>query len=169
MKNPILLAIGIAVIVLGVVANMTLFTVYETEQVLVLQFGEWKRTVQEPGLTWKLPFVQNAVYFERRVLDLDPPATQVLLTDKKRINVDAYVRYRISSPQKFFESVQTEVIFADRFGRIINASLRAEVAKVSLSQLLSDKRIEIMQAIDGRQPRGRYCPAAPRGGCYAGG
>ena len=95
MKNPILLAIGIAVIVLGVVANMTLFTVYETEQVLVLQFGEWKRTVQEPGLTWKLPFVQNAVYFERRVLDLDPPATQVLLTDKKRINVDAYVRYRI--------------------------------------------------------------------------
>ncbi len=148
MKNPILLAIGIAVIALGVVANMTLFTVYETEQVLVLQFGEWKRTVQEPGLTWKLPFVQNAVYFERRVLDLDPPATQVLLTDKKRINVDAYVRYRIASPQKFYESVTTEVIFADRFGRIINASLRAEVAKVSLAQLLSDKRIEIMQAIE---------------------
>ncbi len=74
------------------------FTVYQTQQVLVLQFGEYKRTINEPGLHWKLPW-QSLVYYERRVLDLDPPKSQVQLTDKKRINVDAYVRYRIVDPQ----------------------------------------------------------------------
>ena len=74
------------------------FTVYQTQQALVLQFGEFKRAVDEPGLHWKLPW-QRLKYYERRVLDLDPSKSQVQLTDKKRINVDAYVRYRVNPHQ----------------------------------------------------------------------
>ena len=140
---PVLAAIAAA---LGILAFTMLFTVYQTQQALVLQFGEYKRTVDEPGLDWKWPW-QSLVYFERRVLDLDPPKAQVQLTDKKRINVDAYVRYRIVAPQKFYQSVQTEISFRDRYGRIVGAAVRAEVAKVSLTQLLSDKRDDIMREI----------------------
>ncbi|MFQ5955300.1 MAG: protease modulator HflC [Kiloniellales bacterium] len=147
MSRRLLLALGIVVIAAGVLAYSTLFTVHQTQQALVLQFGEWKRTIQEPGLHWKLPFIQNVEYYERRVLDLDPPKAQVQLTDKKRINVDAYVRYKIVDPLTFYQSVRTETAFRDRFGRIVEAGLRAEVAKVSLSELLSEKRIDIMHAV----------------------
>ncbi len=145
--NPKLLPVlGAVAAALGILAFLMLFTVYQTQQVLVLQFGEYKRTINEPGLHWKLPW-QSLVYFENRVLDLDPPKAQVQLTDKKRINVDAFVRYRIVAPQKFYQSVQTEISFRDRYGRIVGAAVRAEVAKVSLTQLLSDKRDDIMREI----------------------
>ena len=85
---PVLGAIAAA---MGVLAFFMLFTVYQTRQALVLQFGEYKRTIREPGLHWIYPW-QSVLYFERRVLDLDPPKAQVQLTDKKRINVDAFVR-----------------------------------------------------------------------------
>ncbi len=146
MSRRILLGLGIAAAAAGILAYTMLFTIHQTQQVLVLQFGAWKRSVQEPGLDWKLPW-QSLEYYEGRVLDLDPPNAQVQLTDKKRINVDAFVRYRIVDPQKFYQSVRTETAFRDRFGRIIAAGLRAEVAKVSLSELLSEKRIDIMRSV----------------------
>ena len=146
MSPKLLPILGAVAAALGILAFFTLFTVYQTQQVLVLQFGEYKRTINEPGLHWKLPW-QSVVFFENRVLDLDPPKAQVQLTDKKRINVDAYVRYRIVSPQVFYQSVQTEISFRDRYGRIVGAAVRAEVAKVSLTQLLSDKRDDIMREI----------------------
>jgi membrane protease subunit HflC len=146
MSPKLLPVLGAVAAALGVLAFFMLFTVYQTQQVLVLQFGEYKRTINEPGLHWKLPW-QSVVYFENRVLDLDPPKAQVQLTDKKRINVDAYVRYRIVAPQRFYQSVQTEISFRDRYGRIVGAAVRAEVAKVSLTQLLSDKRDDIMREI----------------------
>jgi len=146
MKSRIPLILAVVVGALGIFAFLTLFTVHQTQQALVLLFGEYKRTVNEPGIHWKWP-LESLVYYERRTLDLDPPKSQVQLTDKKRINIDAYVRYRIVAPQKFYQSVQTEESFRDRYGRIVEAAVRAEVAKVSLSQLLSDKRIDIMQSI----------------------
>ncbi len=146
MSPKLLPVLGAIAAALGVLAFFMLFTVYQTQQALVLQFGEYKRTINEPGVHWKLPW-QSVIYFENRVLDLDPPKAQVQLTDKKRINVDAYVRYRIVSPQVFYQSVQTEISFRDRYGRIVGAAVRAEVAKVSLTQLLSDKRDDIMREI----------------------
>ncbi len=146
MSPKLLPILGAVAAALGVLAFFMLFTVYQTQQALVLQFGEYKQTVDEPGMHWKLPW-QSLVYYERRVLDLDPPKAQVQLTDKKRINVDAYVRYRIVAPQKFYQSVQTEISFRDRYGRIVEAAVRAEVAKASLTQLLSDKRDDIMREI----------------------
>lgn len=147
--NRTLIVAGVVVLVLGLVAVTTLFTVHQRQQAIVLRFGEVVRVIEEPGLNWKIPFAEEAVFFERRVLDLDPPDFQVLLTDKKRININAYARYRIVNALRFFQVVQTEEGFRDRFGRVVNSSLRAEVAKVSLAELLSEKRDSIMRNIRG--------------------
>lgn len=146
MKNK-LLVLGIVLVVAGFVAVSALFTVHQTKQAIVLQFGEAKRVVREPGLTFKIPVVQNVVFYDNRVLDLDPPSFEVLLTDKKRIIVDAYSRYRISDPLAFFRRVGTEEVLRDRFGKIINSSLRRVIATVSLRDLLSEKRNDIMATI----------------------
>ena len=96
MSRTRLTILGIVIIVLGIVAFSSVFTVHQTRQVLVIQFGEPKRVIQEPGLQFKLPFIQNIVEYEGRVLEFDPPAEQVILSDQKRLVADAYVRYRIS-------------------------------------------------------------------------
>ena len=86
-----------------------MFTVYETQQALVLQFGEYIKTiVTEPGLHFKLPFLQNVVYIDRRVLDFDAPAEEVILGDQKRLVVDAFARYRITDAQRFYQAVRDE-------------------------------------------------------------
>jgi membrane protease subunit HflC len=146
MKNK-LLVLGVVVVVAGIVAMSSLFTVHQTKQAIVLQFGEAKRVIMEPGLAFKIPLVQNVVFYDNRVLDLDPPSFEVLLTDKKRIIIDAYSRYRIVDPLAFFRRVGTEEILRDRFGKIINSSLRRVIATVSLRDLLSEKRNDIMATI----------------------
>ncbi len=147
MSRTKLAVLGIIVIVVGLTAVQSLFTVRETEQAIVLQFGKPIRVVPEPGLSYKLPFVQNIVIYDDRILDLDPAEVQILLTDKKRINVDAYARYRIVDPLKFFQAARTEAVLRDRFGKIINSAIRQEIATISLGDLLSGKRLSIMQAI----------------------
>jgi membrane protease subunit HflC len=146
MKNK-LLVLGVVVVVAGIVAMSALFTVHQTKQAIVLQFGEAKRVIKDPGLAFKIPLVQNVIFYDNRVLDLDPPSFEVLLTDKKRIIIDAYARYRIIDPLAFFRRVSTEEVLRDRFGKIINSSLRRVIATVSLRDLLSDKRNDIMGTI----------------------
>ena len=146
MKNK-LLVLGVVVVVAGIVATSALFTVHQTKQAIVLQFGEAKRVIKDPGLAFKIPLVQNVIFYDNRVLDLDPPSFEVLLTDKKRIIVDAYARYRIIDPLAFFRRVSTEEVLRDRFGKIINSSLRRVIATVSLRDLLSEKRNDIMGTI----------------------
>ncbi|MDP6574785.1 MAG: SPFH domain-containing protein, partial [Rhodospirillales bacterium] len=87
-KMPLAI-IGIVIIVLGVIASGALFTVDQREQVIVLQFGEPMRVIRDPGLNFKIPFVQNVIHFDKRILDLDPKPEEVILSDQKRINVDA--------------------------------------------------------------------------------
>ncbi len=111
--------IALLVVVLGgllLLAN-TLFTVYQTQYAIVLQFGEAKRVIKDPGLAFKIPMIQNVVYYDNRTLDLDPPPFEVLLTDKKWVVIDAYARYRIIDPLQFFRRVKTEIVLRDRFGR----------------------------------------------------
>lgn len=138
--------IGAIVIVIGIVASLSLFSVRETEQKLVLQFGEWKRTAAEPGLHFKW-FWQSARTFENRVLSVDPPAEEVLLNDQKRILVDAFARYRITDPLKFFQTVRTEAIFQNRFGNILTSTVKEVVAQRSLEDMLSKNRNIVMEAI----------------------
>ena len=147
MSRTRLTILGIAIIVLGIVAFSALFTVHQTKQVLVLQFGEPKRVIQEPGLQFKLPFIQNVVEYERRVLEFDPPAEQVILSDQKRLVADAYVRYRISDPLKFFQTVQSEGVARSRLSSVVNSSLRRTLGNVTLLQVLSDEREQIMSNI----------------------
>ena len=139
--------VGVVVVVVGILASSALFIVSQTEQALVLQFGQPKQVHKVPGLKFKIPFIQNVVRYDNRVLGLDPPAEEVILNDQKRIILDAFARYRIEDPLKYFQTVRAEATFNDRFGRILNSDVRGVVAKNSIEDLLSPQRIEIMQAI----------------------
>ncbi len=123
------------------------FIVNETKQTIVLQFGEPRQVINEPGLNFKIPFIQDAIFLDRRMLNLDPQPEEMILSDQKRIIVDSFARYRIIDPLKFFQTVRNEVTFSDRFGRIINASVRGVIAKYSLTSLLSENRANIMNSI----------------------
>lgn len=141
--------IALFVVVLGglLLGANSLFAVHQTKYAIVLQFGEAKRVVKDSGLAFKIPFVQNVEFYDNRTLDLDPPPFQVLLTDKKWIVIDAYARYRIVDPLQFFRRVKSEIVLRDRFGQIINSSLRRVIATVPLYDVLSDKRDDIMGEI----------------------
>ena len=138
---------GAVIVVLGILAFSSLFIIRQTEQAIVLQFGEAKTVVQEPGLHVKLPFIQNVERYERRILGLDPPAEEVLLSDQKRLIVNAFARYRISNPLRFFQSVRDETRFNLSFGNIMNSAVRAIVAQHTQAELLSDQRASIIQDI----------------------
>ena len=124
-----------------------LFTVHQTQQALVLQFGDPKRVITEPGLHFKVPFIQNAIYVDRRVLDFDAEANEVILGDQKRLVVDAFARYRIVDPLRFYQSVGTEGILRGRIDTILDASLRKTLGEVPLFTVLSADRAELMNQI----------------------
>ena len=143
-RNIIILGISFFFILF---ASGFFFVVDQTKQVIVLQFGEPRAVHQSPGLKFKLPFIQNVVYYDSRVLNLDPAQEEVILRDQKRIVVDAIVRYMINDPLKFFQTTRTELALNDRLGRIINSSVRGVIAQYELNDLLSDKRNNIMAEI----------------------
>ncbi len=144
-KKPVIF--GVFALVALVVISQTFFTVHETQQAIVLQFGDPRAVKDKPGLHWKVPFVQNVTFYEKRTLDLDPPPFEVLLTDKKRINVDAFARYRIVNALEFFKTVQNEIGARDRLAALVNPALRAVIARVSLKEVLSAKRTDLMEQI----------------------
>lgn len=147
MSKHVLVAIGAAVVVAFILALSSAFTVRQSEQALVLQFGNPVRVERDPGLKFKVPFIQNVEYFDRRILDLDPPVQEVLLADQKRINVDSFARYRIIDPLLFRQRALTDANFRQIFGGRINSVLRTEVARVGLAEVLSDQRDELMARI----------------------
>ena len=124
------------------------FIVNETKQALVLQFGDPRKVVTKPGLQFKIPFIQDAIFLDSRLLNLDPQPEEMILSDQKRIIVDSFARYNIVDPLKFYQTVRNETTFSDRFGRIINAAVRGVIAKYSLTSLLSKQRIKIMAEIE---------------------
>jgi len=148
-KNIIPLVLGIVAIVLGIVAWSSIFTVHQTRQGIVMQFGEPKRIVSDAGLHFKLPW-QDVLYYEKRVLNLDPPVERVLLADQKRILVDAFARYRITDPLEFFKTVRSEDGVRQRLGPILNASLRGVLGDNTLFSVLSEERAGIMEEIKTR-------------------
>ncbi|MDC1213274.1 protease modulator HflC [Rhodospirillales bacterium] len=136
----ILIVIGVATIV----GWSSVFTVHQTQQALVLQFGNPVRPVENPGLNFKMPFIQNVRFFDKRILDLDPQPTEILLADQKRINVDSFARYKIVDPLEFLKTAQSDANFRQIFGNLVNSAVRAEVAKSSLADMLSSKRAGVM-------------------------
>ena len=147
MNRRALFIFGILAIGLGIVASSSLFTVHQAQQAIVLQLGNPKRVVTAPGLHWKLPFIQNVDYYEKRVLNLDPPEESILLSDQKRLMVDAFARYRIVDSLEFFKTVKTEAGVRQRLGPIVNASLRGVLGNATLASVLSEERVDIMRQI----------------------
>jgi modulator of FtsH protease HflC len=147
MNRVVLAIIGFIIIVGGIFASASLFIVHQTQQALILQFGNPVRVESKPGLKFKLPFVQNVTFYDRRILDLDPPAQEIILNDQKRINVDSFVRYKIVNPLEFLKTAQTDANFRQIFGGRLNAAVRSEVGKVLLGDMLSNKRDDVMQLI----------------------
>ena len=141
------LILGILVMAIGIVASRAAFTVNQTNQAIVLQSGEPKRVITQPGLHWKLPFIQKVQFFEKRVLNLDVPKETILFSDQKRLLVDTLARYRITDPLLFFQTVRTEDSVRQRVGAIVNASLRGALGNVTLASVFSEERTEIMRDI----------------------
>ena len=140
------IVIALVALVLITVAQ-SLYTVQQFEQAIVLQFGEPVRVVKEPGLKIKTPFIQNVIYYDTRLLNLDPPAQEIVLGDKKRLDVDSFTRYRIVDPLKFFKTVRTEYQAQSKLEEIVNSSVRNVLGRITLKELLSEKRSQIMADI----------------------
>ena len=136
----------IAALVFGLYS--ALFTVNQTQQALVLQLGEPKRIIRRPGLSLKIPFIQDAVFYERRVLSLIPQdAEEVILADQKRLQVDAYARYRIEDPLLFFQTVRNEFGARARLESIIDSSVRRVLGRETLASILTGERETINGSI----------------------
>ena len=132
----------------GIGVYSSLFTVDQTQQALVIQFGEPKRTIQEPGLAFKVPFIQDVVYYEKRVLSLIPKdAEEVILSDQKRLQVDAYARYKIEDPLLFFQTVRNEIGARGRLEAIIDSSVRRALGRETLGSILTGQRNDITRSI----------------------
>jgi len=128
------------IIALAIITYLSLFTVKEINQAIVLQFGNPKQVITEAGLQWKIPFVQNVVFLDRRILSLDPAPEEVIASDQKRLIVDAYSRFKIIDPLKFYISVGNEMVARSRLATIINSRIRNVLGKQSLATLLSEER-----------------------------
>ena len=147
MSKKLLLPLGVVVLLLGIAAFSSMFTVYQTQQALVLQLGEPRRVITEPGLNFKMPFIQNALFYESRVLNLDPPVERVILSDQKPLQVDTFARYRIVDPLRFYQTVGTERTANSRLAVIVNATVRGILGNVNLASVLSEERATIMVQI----------------------
>ncbi|MFX4221045.1 MAG: protease modulator HflC [Thalassobaculum sp.] len=145
--NRTLAILGGIVVVAGIVLSQSFFIVDETEQALVVRFGQPVREIREPGLFFKIPVAETTIYYERRALDVDPPRQQVILSDQKRLDVDSYARYKIIDPLQFFRAVRTEREASSRLSVVINSSLRQVLGNQTLIEVLSDKRAGIMTDI----------------------
>jgi len=134
-------------VVAGFAVYLSLFVVKEINQAIVLQFGDPKKVIAEPGLQVKIPFIQNVVYLDRRILSLDPDPEEVIASDQKRLIVDAYARFKIVDPLKFYISVGDERVARSRLATIINSRIRNVLGKQSLATLLSEDRTKQMTII----------------------
>ena len=134
-------------IVLVVGAFQSVFIVQETNQAIVLQFGDPKRIITNSGLKFKLPFIQNVAYLDKRVLNLDNPQEEVIAADQKRLIVDAFTRFKIIDPLKFYISVGNEQVARSRLSTIINSRIRSVLGTQELATLLSVDRANQMADI----------------------
>lgn len=144
------IALPVVLVLLGalaVVAYLTLFTVYQTQQALVLEFGKAQRVIEKPGLNYKIPFIQNVVFFDKRLLDLDSAPQEVIASDQKRLVVDAFARWRITDPLLFYQSVNNEFNARTRLSDFLEAALRRVLGAASFEAVVRDDRNQLMGKI----------------------
>jgi membrane protease subunit HflC len=137
---------GILVLI-GIAAYLSVIIVKEVNQAIILQFGDPKRIIMKPGLNFKIPFIQNVVYLDKRILNLDTPPEEVIASDQKRLIVDAFARFQIVDPLKFYISVGDERVARSRLSTIINSRIRNVLGQEELQTLLSQDRSKQMSLI----------------------
>lgn len=143
-KGTLLIVLIVAILIL---ANMSLFIVDETKQAIVLQFGKPIKTIKDAGLNWKLPFVQNVIFFEDRLLVYDAAPTEIITKDKKTLIVDNYARWKIIDPLKFLQTVRDLNGAQARLDDIIYSELRVDLGLFDMSEIVSEKREGIMKRV----------------------
>ena len=136
-----------AIVVIGVFLFQSLFIVQEINQAIVLQFGDPKKIISKAGLNFKLPFIQNVVFLDKRILNLDNEPQEVIAADQKRLIVDAIARFKIVDPLKFYISVGNERVARSRLSTIINSRIRGVLGTQELATLLSTDRAKQMSII----------------------
>ena len=135
------------ILVLAFTAFFSIFIVIEVNQAIVLQFCDPKKIILKPGINFKLPFIQNVVYLDKRILNLDTPPEEVIASDQKRLIVDAFARFKIIDPLKFYISVGNERVARSRLSTIINSRIRSVLGTQRLQTLLSEERTKQMSLI----------------------
>lgn len=131
----------------GLLAYFAFFIVNQNEQALVLEFGAPKRVIDKAGLHWKIPVVETVQYFDKRILDLDMSPQEVPASDQKLLLVDAFARYRIKDPLKFYQAVTSEYYVPQRFGPIVQSTLRRVLGTATFIEIVRDKREALMKSI----------------------
>ena len=135
------------ILILAATAFFSIFIVKEINQAIVLQFGDPKKIILKPGLNFKIPFIQNVVFLDKRILNLDAPPEEVIASDQKRLIVDAFARFQIVDPLKFYISVGNERVARSRLSTIINSRIRSVLGTQRLQTLLSEDRTKQMSLI----------------------
>ena len=135
------------VILVAATIYFSVFIVKEVNQAIVLQFGDPKRIITNPGINFKIPFIQNVVFLDKRILNLDTPPEEVIASDQKRLIVDAFARFQIVDPLKFYISVGNERVARSRLSTIINSRIRSVLGTQRLQTLLSADRTNQMSLI----------------------
>ena len=140
----------ISLIIIGLIALIgyfTLFTVIEVKNAIVLQFGDPKRVITSPGLNFKIPFIQNVIFIDNRILDIDAPAAEVIAADQKRLIVDAFVKFKIVDVLEFYKAFGNENVARSRISAVVNSRIRGVLGEEPLSAVLSDDRSKLMKQI----------------------
>jgi membrane protease subunit HflC len=139
--------IAALLIVALIVAYSTLFTVYQTRLALVVRLGQPVRVVSEPGLNYKVPLIDSVIHVDKRILDLENPAQEVIAFDQKRLVVDAFARYRINDALKFYQTVGTVEGANSRLSTLLNSALRRVLGEATLTHVVRDERPQLMSKV----------------------
>jgi membrane protease subunit HflC len=135
------------IIVALIIAYGTLFTVYQTRQALVVRLGEPVRVITEPGLHYKIPLIDSVITIDKRILDLENPAQEVIASDQKRLVVDAFARYRIKDVLKFYQTVGNVEFANSQLSILLNSALRRVLGEATLTQVVRDQREHLMARV----------------------
>lgn len=146
-RNRLALGLSLGVLVIGIVLPQSLFVINEWEQALVTQFGQYKRTVQDPGLKLKIPFLESTQRFDKRILDNDAIPGEYLTEDKKRLVADHVTRWRIQNPLLFYKTVRDEAGALARLDDIVYSEMRRELAQNEFADIIADKREALMETV----------------------
>src|SRR5262245_5442379 len=147
MKSNFVGAVVVVAVVLLVVAYGSLFTVYQTRQALVVRLGEPIRIITEPGLKLKIPVIDSVISIDKRILDLEAPAQEVIASDQKRLVVDAFARYRIHDPLRFYQTVTSIEGANSRLSTLLVSALRRVLGEATFIQVVRDERPQLTQKI----------------------